>query len=97
MTIIDGTTEIYSAQEMRWLVVEKFEHNGVSYYYSPAALGGDVDDGDVLYDAGTEEYDSTLPSHNAIGVWDGSRGEVVDYDTYMASFRRYMDNISSCK
>ena len=92
-----GTTEIYSAEEMRWLVVEKFVHKGVSYYYSPASLGGDVDDGEVLYDAGTEEYDSTLPSHKAIGVWDGSRCKVVDYDTYMASFRSYMDSIHSSK
>jgi hypothetical protein len=87
------TREIFSAEEMRWLVVEKFDHKGVSYYYSPASLGGDVDDGEVLYDAGTEEPDSTLPCHNAIGVWDGSRGEVVDYDTYMASFRSYMEKI----
>ena len=89
------TREIFSAEEMRWLVVEKFDHKGVSYYYSPASLGGDVDDGEVLYDAGTEEPDSTLPCHNAIGVWDGSRGEVVDYDTYMASFRSYMESIHS--
>ena len=87
------TREIFSAEEMRWLVVEKFDHKGVSYYYSPTSLGGDVDDGEVLYDAGTEEPDSTLPCHNAIGVWDGSRGEVVDYDTYMASFRSYMEKI----
>jgi hypothetical protein len=87
------TREIFSAEEMRWLVVEKFDHKGVSYYYSPTSLGGDVDDGEVLYDAGTEEPDSTLPRHNAIGVWDGSRGEVVDYDTYMASFRSYMEKI----
>ena len=63
MTITEGTTEIFSTQEMRWLVVDTFEHNGVFYYYSPAVLGGAVDDGEVLYDAVTEELDSTPPSH----------------------------------
>jgi hypothetical protein len=92
-----GTTEIFSAKEMRWLVVEKLKHKGVFYYYIPTTLGGDVDDGDILYDAGTEEYDSTLPSHSAIGVWDGSRGGVIDYNTYMASYRTYMDSILSSK
>ena len=85
-----GTTEIFSAQEMRWLVVEKLKHKGVYYYYSPSSLGGDIDDGDVLYDAGTEAYDSTLPSYSVVGVWDTSSGGIVDYDTYMASYRTYM-------
>lgn len=88
-----GTTEIFSAEEMRWLVVEKFEHKGVFYYYSPSVLGGPVDDGEVLYDGESEAYDSTLPSHSAVGVWDESRGKVIDYETYMASYRSYMDEL----
>ena len=100
MTMINGTTEIYSVQEMRWIVVDKFEHKGVSYYYSPAVLGGAVDDGEVLY-AASRLPPRSLPRcnqyHSAVGVWDGSRDVVVDYDTYMASYRSYMDNISSCK
>jgi hypothetical protein len=97
MTMSNGTTEIFSTQEMRWIVVEKFKHKGVSYYYSPAVLGGPVDDGEVLYDAGTEEYDSTVPCHSVVGVWDDSGGKVVDYTEYMASYRSYMASISSCK
>jgi hypothetical protein len=85
------TREIFSTQEMRWLVVDTFEHNGVFYYYSPGVLGGAVDDGELLYDAGSEEFESTPPSHSVVGVW--SCGEVVDYETYMASYRRCMDKL----
>ena len=91
--MINGTTEIYSVQEMRWIVVDKFEHKGVSYYYSPAVLGGSVDDGEILYDAGREEYDSTVPCHSVVGVWDDSCGKVVDYAEYMSSYRSYMREI----
>jgi hypothetical protein len=97
MRTTGGTREIFSTQEMRWLVVEEFEHKGVFYYYSPSVLGGPVDDGEVLYDAGTGKYDSLLPSHTAVGVWDSSRRKVVDYETYMASYHDYMDSISLCK
>ena len=97
MTITEGTTEIFSTQEMRWLVVDTFEHNGVFYYYSPAALGGSVDDGEVLYDAGTEEFESTTTSHSPVGVWDESCGEVVDYETYMASYRSYMSELQGMR
>ena len=94
---ISGTTEIFSAEEMRWIVVEKFEHKGVFYYYSPSVLGGPLDDGQVLYDGGTEAYDSTMPSHSLVGVWDDSRGKVIDYDTYMDSYRSYMEKLQGMR
>ena len=97
MDTSDCTREIFSPQEMRWLVVEKFEHKGTSYYYSPTVLGGEIDDGNVLYDTGIDECDFTHPSHSIVGVWDDSLKKVIDYATYMASYRSYMANILSCK
>ena len=38
MDTSDCTREIFCPKEMRWLVVEKFEHKGTSYYYSPKVV-----------------------------------------------------------